>query len=56
MNQRFLRATTALALATKGQYIYGSEFDHIWRARLDGSHLNRRFIKITGGADGLAVR
>ena len=56
VNQRFLRATTALALATKGRYIYGSEFDHIWRGRLDGSHLKRRFIKITGGADGLAVR
>jgi virginiamycin B lyase len=56
VNHRFLRHTTALALATKGKYIYGSNFDHIWRARLDGSHLKRRFIKVKGGPDGLAVR
>jgi hypothetical protein len=56
VNQRFLRHTTALALAAKGRYIYGSDFDHIWRARRDGSHLKRHFIKVTGGPEGLAVR
>jgi hypothetical protein len=56
VNQRFLRHTTALALAAKGRYIYGSDFNYIWRARLDGSHLKRHFIKTTGGPEGLAVR
>jgi hypothetical protein len=56
VNQRFLRHRAALALTAKGPYIYGSDFDHIWRARLDGSHLKRHFIKVTGGPNGLAVR
>jgi hypothetical protein len=30
--------------------------DHIWRARLNGSHVKRHFIKVTGGPTGLAVR
>jgi len=56
VNERFLRHTTALALATKGRYLYGSDFDHIWRAHLDGSHLKRRFITAPSGPEGLAVR
>ncbi len=55
VNHRFMRHR-AHALAAKGRYIYGSDPDHIWRARLDGSRLKRHFIKLKSQADGLAVR
>jgi hypothetical protein len=56
VNHLFLRRRTALSLAARGRYIYGSDFDHIWRARLDGSQLKRHFIKVKAGSHGIAVR
>jgi virginiamycin B lyase len=55
VNQRFMTHTIGLALAAKGRYIYGSDFDDIWRAKLNGSAVDRHFIALPSEALGLAI-
>jgi hypothetical protein len=56
VRRRFLKHRTALTMAAKGPYIYGTDFDNIWRARIDGSGLRRHFIRLQSQAEGLVIR
>ena len=55
VNQRFMPNTIGLSLAAAGPYIYGSDFDGIWRAKLDGTSVDRHFIRLRGDTEGLAI-
>ena len=47
--------TIGLSLTAAGRYIYGSDFDGIWRAKHDGTSVDRHFIRLPGDTGGLAV-
>jgi hypothetical protein len=47
--------TTALSLTAAGRYLYGGDFAGIWRAKLDGTGVNRHFIRLPGDTEGLVI-